>query len=265
MALRDSIMGPLAGVQVKRFLADGFVRLDDGFTKEQAAKAASVLFRGAGIDADDPSTWRGPILRIEGSTDPAVVATINTGRVVDAIDQLLGEGNWLRRSNGFGTFPIRFPSGTDPGDTGWHIDGSFGEPPSYQVNLASRGRALLLLMLFTDVGLQDAPTRIRVGSHCDVARALEQFGKDVTFSPELHAPSVLDLPIENAIGPAGTVHICHPFLVHAASWPHTGRSPRVIGQPAVHHPEGEWAGGFDYNAEPDSPVKQAVRQALRQS
>jgi hypothetical protein len=26
---------------------------------------------------------------------------------------------------------------------------------------------------------------------------------------------------------------CHPFLVHAASWPHLGRQPRIIAQPGV--------------------------------
>ncbi|HYQ17439.1 MAG TPA: phytanoyl-CoA dioxygenase, partial [Polyangiaceae bacterium] len=33
-------------------------------------------------------------------------------------------------------------------------------------------------------------------------------------------------------GPAGTVYLCHPFLVHAAQ-PHRGRAPRFIGQPAL--------------------------------
>jgi hypothetical protein len=34
-------------------------------------------------------------------------------------------------------------------------------------------------------------------------------------------------------GRAGDVFLCHPFLVHAASWPHTGRRPRLIAQPGV--------------------------------
>jgi hypothetical protein len=37
------------------------------------------------------------------------------------------------------------------------------------VNVTSRGRALLMLFLFSDVGELDAPTRIRSGSHLDVA------------------------------------------------------------------------------------------------
>jgi hypothetical protein len=32
---------------------------------------------------------------------------------------------------------------------------------------------------------------------------------------------------------AGDVFLCHPFLVHAASWPHAGRHPRIMAQPGV--------------------------------
>ena len=34
-------------------------------------------------------------------------------------------------------------------------------------------------------------------------------------------------------GRAGGVFVCHPFLVHAASWPYAGRNPRIIAQPGV--------------------------------
>jgi hypothetical protein len=34
-------------------------------------------------------------------------------------------------------------------------------------------------------------------------------------------------------GRAGDVFVCHPFLVHAASWPHAGRQPRIMAQPGV--------------------------------
>src|ERR671924_383472 len=75
----------------------------------------------------------------------------------------------------------------DPGDAGWHVDLSFpGEDcdpdeqqdfSAWRVNVISRGRALLMLFLFSDVGTQDAPTRIRVGSHMDMARFLEPAGE----------------------------------------------------------------------------------------
>jgi len=173
-------MNPLSDAAVARFIDRGFVRLDGAFSAEQAQAAVSVLFGGAGIDLEDPSSWNPPVVRIDGSTHPLVVETINTSRLTAAIDQVVGVSRWQRRSGGFGSFPIRFPSSDDPGDAGWHIDGSFGDPPFYKVNLASRGRALLLLMLYTDVGARDAPTRIRVGSQAAVARALARLGDDVT-------------------------------------------------------------------------------------
>ena len=48
---------------------------------------------------------------------------------------------------------------------------------SWRANIHSRGRALLMLFLFSDVGENDAPTRIRVGSHVDIARQLAPAGE----------------------------------------------------------------------------------------
>jgi hypothetical protein len=71
-----------------------------------------------------------------------------------AFDQLVGPGRWLARES-LGSFPIRFPSPADPGDTGWYIDVSFGlDKPNFmewRANITSRGRALLMLFLFSDV------------------------------------------------------------------------------------------------------------------
>jgi hypothetical protein len=39
--------------------------------------------------------------------------------------------------------------------------------------------------------------------------------------------------VVQATGRAGDVFLCHPFLVHAASWPHRGTTPRWIAQPAL--------------------------------
>ena len=90
-----------------------------------------------------------------------------------------------------GTFPVRFPSPDDPGDAGWHIDVSFGfdEPDfmSWRANVASKGRALLMLFLFSDVGKDDAPTRIRIGSHFDIARQLAPAGEKGLTLRELAA------------------------------------------------------------------------------
>ena len=85
----------------------------------------------------------------------------------------MGKGRWLPRG-GLGTFAVGFPSAEEPGDDGWHIEVSFAyEKPDFMEWRANcrKGRALLMLFLFSDVGIHDS-TRIRVGSHIDTARQL---------------------------------------------------------------------------------------------
>lgn len=255
----------LSDSDIERFVSDGYVRLEQAFDPGLAAKCRDVLWSMLDVDRDDPSSWTRPVIRIPGCAHPDLVAAINAPSLVGAIDDLLGGPDMWQRRTGYGTFAVRFPSDVDPGDAGWHIDGSFGEPPWYRVNFASRGRALLLLMLFSDVTELDAPTRIKVGSHRDVARALATMpDAGVAFLPDEHAPSSLHRDTVLATGRAGDVFLCHPFLVHAASWPHRGDRPRFIAQPCIHHREGEWRGAFDYDdLTHDSPVKYAVRAALR--
>jgi len=251
----------LSDEAVGQFVTDGYFRLENAFDRVLAATCVTELWKSLACDPNDSGTWTEPVLRVLGSISPTLLEAINTPRLVGAIDDIVGVGQWQRRTVGYGTFPVRFPSTVDPGDAGWHIDGSFGDPPWYRVNFASRGRALLLLMLFTDVGPEDAPTRIKVGSHLDVARALTDTSPEgASFDVTQAAPTALGRPTAQAVGSAGDVFLCHPFLVHAASWPHTGTKPRFVGQPCIHHPEGEWLGGFDYS---DFSIPSAVKDAVR--
>jgi hypothetical protein len=160
---------------------------------------------------------------------------------------------------------VRFPSPDDPGDTGWHVDMSFGtDTPDFmdwRVNGTSRGRALLMLFLFSDVGPDDAPTRIRAGSHLDIARQLAPAGADGLTLRELAADgfaSSAGRPEVPATGAAGTVYLCHPFLVHSAQ-AHRGTRPRFMAQPPLLARE-----GFELaRAEGDyCPVELAILRAL---
>jgi hypothetical protein len=185
----------------------------------------------------------------------------------EAFDQLVGLGRWRPRTD-LGTFPVRFPSTDDPCDTGWHIDSSF--PPDdrevsdyldWHSNVTSKGRALLMLFLFSDVGELDAPTRIRIGSHFDVARMLAPAGERGVSLRELarngFAETAERREVE-ATGEAGTVYLCHPFLVHAAQ-PHRGSHPRFLAQPPL--PQAEPF--VLYRADDAySPVERAIRLAL---
>ncbi|XXU31997.1 phytanoyl-CoA dioxygenase family protein [Sorangium sp. So ce887] len=177
---------------------------------------------------------------------------------------MVGRGRW-QPLTALGTFPIRFPSPDDPGDTGWHIDASFGtESPDFmewRVNVMSRGRALLLLFLFSDVSEADAPTRIRAGSHLDIARQLAPAAEQGLTLRELAANGFAETaqrPQVLATGEAGTVYLCHPFLVHAAQ-PHRGTHPRFLAQPPLLPTEPLQ---LDRERGDQSPVEQAIRRAL---
>jgi hypothetical protein len=263
-------MGPLSDEDIERFVADGFVPLTGAFPADVAAACVDELWSLSGVDRDDRATWTRPVVRIEGSAAPPIVAALNTPRLCGAVDQLVGPGRWQRRT-GYGTFPVRFPSEEDPGDAGWHVDGSIlisGAPPpwGYGLNLRSRGRALLVLMLYSDVGPDDAPTRVRVGSHADVARALVPFGDAgalFTEVTEAALPAAGGRPEIAATGRAGDAYLCHPFLLHSATWPHRGRGPRFLGQPGLSHDPAD--DGFRYQRAGGgySPCERAVREALR--
>src|SRR5690606_949858 len=154
-----------------------------------AVQAREILWRDLPVIADDPGAWVHPVIRLGMYAQPPFVAAANTPGLHAAYDQLVGQNRW-RAPGAMGSFPVRFPSPDDPGDTGWHIDVSFGDDPDFmqwRANVRSRGRALLMLFLFSDVGPDDAPTRIRIGSHLDVARSLASRGKEGMTLAELVA------------------------------------------------------------------------------
>ncbi len=253
----------LTVVQIAQFIADGFVRIDNAFPADIAAEGRRILWRETGCDPDRPETWTRPVIRLGHYTAGPFVAAADTPALHQAFDRLVGPGRWLP-CRAMGTFPIRFPSAVDPGDTGWHIDVSFGtdDPDfmSWRANLTSKGRALLMLFLFSDVGPDDAPTRIRAGSHRDIARMLAPAGGAGLTLRELAANGFAETAHRRevaATGPAGTVYLCHPFLVHAAQ-PHRGGAPRFLAQPPLlpRVPLDPFGPG------PLSPVEEAIRPAV---
>lgn len=230
----------LTAREVERFISDGFVCLPEAFPRKLADACRAFLWRETGLDPSDPATWTRPVIRLDGYGGDLFSAAVNTPALHEAFDQLVGVGRWVPRS-GLGTFPIRFPHADDPGDAGWHMEGSYtveGEQ-GYWLNLRSRGRALLMLFLFSEVGPDDAPTRIKVGSHLDVPPFLVAAGdRGLSFgaaSAAMDRAGRLDAPdraLALATGRPGDVYLCHPFLIHAAQQ-HWGREPRFMAQPPL--------------------------------
>lgn len=248
-----------------RFTEDGYVHLSGAFAPELAARCRALLaaeLHGRGVDLDDPGTWTEPVVRVEAMTAPEFTESAGTPAVRAACDELVGPGRWRPRI-GMGTFPVRFPHPADPGDDGWHVEASFAGPDGGpRLSVRSRGRALLMLFLYTDVGPDDAPTLLRAGSHHDVARLLAPYGEDgadwLGFCGEA-VPATADRPEVAATGAAGDVYLVHPFVVHRAQRMGPGaRGPRIIAQPPL-EPVAEPAFDLDHGR---APVEEAVRASL---
>lgn len=248
----------LNSIQIDQFIHEGFVRIDQAFPAELAAEARNILWKDIDADPHDRSTWTKPVIRLGMYSQPPFIQSANTPILHTAFDQLVGKGRWLPCKS-MGTFPVRFPSTDDPGDTGWHVDVSFGDDPDFmewRANWRSKNRALLMLFLYSDVGEKDAPTKIKPGSHLDIARILKPKGEPGMSLRELVAefPNLPQRAEALATGAAGTVYLCHPFLVHAAQ-PHHGLQPRFLAQPPLLLKD-ELMKGDLY-----SPVEEAIRLA----
>ena len=248
---------------IDTFVRDGFVKLEQAVPAEVIDACAGLLWDQIEAQPDDPRTWRQPVYWVGNMGQPPFAEAAAAPAVHDALDSLVGPGRWHPR-NELGAFPLRFPHAEEPDDAGWHIEGSYTPPgeSSYFTNVHSSYRAILMLFLFTDVGEDDAPTRIRVGSHLDVPAVLLPYGErgasgDV-LSPEVDAASA-HRPVTLATGRAGDVFVCHPFLVHAAQ-PHHGSRPRFLAQPCFQPSDDRMQRPY---ADDDAPVGRTIRQALR--
>lgn len=232
----------LTDAQREQFLREGFVKIENAFSQETASDSRAILWQAIGFDPHDPATWTRPVVRLGDFPQKPFRHAVNTERLHDAFDELVGLGRWVPRAS-LGGFVVRFPHPDDPGDTGWHLDASFPpqqvEPSAsylqWRINVRSRGRALLMLFLFSDVGEQDAPTRMRIGSHLRVPPLLAPAGEEgmpMLEISKLAERETAGMKEATATGPAGTVYLCHPFLVHAGQ-PHRGQVPRFLAQPPL--------------------------------
>ena len=243
---------------------DGYLVVRSAFPSDVAVQCRRSAAQQLAIDLTDPDTWDRPVIRGVPTGDCFDQAA-NASRLLEAVTQLVDPDAWLPRPN-LGAFVVRFPSAEDPGDTGWHIDSSF-QPPGdsrWFVNYRSKERALLLLCLLSDVGPNDAPSRLLPGSHLEMARLLAPGGDEGLPGAFAGQESEIPLPSTRggeifATGSAGDVFVCHPFLVHAASWPHCGHQPRFVAQPPI-----SLAGSLKLEGQLDqlSPVARAIRLGL---
>lgn len=254
----------LSKLEIEQFMTDGFVRIDNAFSSDIADAALDILWKDIPFDRSNPNTWTEPVVRLGMYTQQPFIDSVNTPQLYDAFNQLIGNGKWLP-CRSVGTFPVRFPSNKLPNDTGKHVDASFpGDDPSnyfeWRVNIKSKGRALLMLVLYSDVTESDAPTVIYRKSHLDVAKLLYCEG-DRGLSFIALAGRLDELPKREemlATGKAGTIYLCHPFMVHAAQV-HQGNTPKFMAQPPLLLRNELIIDDSDVGY---TPVEQAIRRAL---
>ena len=258
-------MSPLLSKkEVEQFIQDGFVRIDNAFSTEVANAALDILWNDIPFDRSSPESWTEPVIRLGMYTQEPFIQSINTPALYAIFDELIGANKWIP-CRSVGTFPVRFPASKQPNDTGKHVDVSFpgDEPGNYfewRANIRSKGRALLMLILYSDVSNDDAPTVIFKQSHIDVAKLLYPEGNKGLSFMEL-ASRLDNLPNHGevlATGKAGTIYLCHPFLVHSAQ-SHKGLNPKFMAQPPLLL-RGEL--NLTESATGFSPVEQAIRIAI---
>ncbi|TFV54581.1 mitomycin antibiotics/polyketide fumonisin biosynthesis protein [Mycobacterium sp. PS03-16] len=218
-------------VDVNAFRTDGFVKLEQPELRAAADDARAALWQQIGLAPDAPESWTRPVVWAADLTGAGPFATlIRSRRLAAALDTLCGPGGWRPRG-ALGNIPIRFPLPPETDDRGWHIDLSTPQPDGSWA-VSGRPHTLLLLTLLSEVGPDDAPTRIRVGSHRDVAAALDENPVPFPdFGPLVEGAS-RDRAVAPATGHPGDMYLLHPLTVHAAD-EHRGATPRFMAQAPV--------------------------------
>lgn len=249
--------------QIQSFITDGFVRIDNAFSADLAAEARNILWKDIPADPNDNTTWTQPVVWLGMYSQEPFIKAANNPILHGAFNQLVGKDKWMPCMS-MGTFPVRFPSEVDTGDGGWHVDAGFpGDDTTdyfnWRINVNSKGRALLMLFLFSDVTELDAPTKILKSSHLDVAKLIQPYGDAGLSFMELATklPESSNREEVLATGKAGTVYLCHPFMVHAAQR-NRGTQPKFMAQPPL-----LLKSSFNSNGPGAlSPVEEAIKIAL---
>lgn len=217
-------------VDLAAFDTHGYLTLEQAAPRTVADEARELLWRQLGVSRD-PETWTRPVMWTADLTGEGPFGELARSPVLaDALDAICGEGGWLPRG-ALGNIPVRFPVQPPADDRGWHIDlNTPGEDGAWFVT--NHPQTLLVLTLLSEVTIDDAPTRIRAGSHRDTARVLGDEPLDAVQAGALVDAASASRPVHHATGAPGDMFVLHPFTVHAAD-EHRGSTPRFMSQAPV--------------------------------
>lgn len=218
-------------IDVDAFVSEGFVKVEQAIPSAVADDAREMLWQQLGLPPDDPASWTQPVLWAADLTGTGPFGEIvRSPRLGDALDQICGACGWVPRGS-LGNIPVRFPVAPTIDDRGWHID--LNTPlPDGSWAVSGRPHTVLLLTVLSEVTVDDAPTRIRAGSHRDTAAVLGEDPLDAVEAGALVDAASASRPVHHATGLPGDMYIVHPFTVHAAD-EHRGATPRFMAQAPV--------------------------------
>lgn len=287
--------------QVEQFMELGWVKVEQAYPREQALACQQFLWgklQERGVEKEDPSTWK-PMVSIQEAYRSQEFDECNTQRMIDAIEDLIGEGRWTERSvygvdqnfPTWGWWPVNFSLGSDQEwdvpTEGWHWDGQH-----FRHYVDSPEQGLLCLCIFSDIESRGGGTLVAEGSHKLVARFLNRFpdgtdqgwaigtlNREHPWLSELTGNSKSDdglsrmerfmnpytdedgtvLRIVETQAKAGDVILCHPFLYHAPSQNHK-HFPRFMCNRTTPLKE-----RMNFRREPSdshSPLEKSIRRAI---
>lgn len=218
-------------VDVTAFCTDGFVKLEQPDLREAADAARDALWQQIGLSPDEPQSWTQPVVWAADTIGAGPFGTLaSSERLASALDALCGAGGWQPRG-ALGNIPVRFPLPPSADDRGWHIDLNTPQPDGSWA-VSGRPHTMLLLTLLSEVGPDDAPTRIRVGSHRDVAAVLDETPVPFPDFGPLVDDASRGRAVALATGRPGDMFLVHPLTVHAAD-EHRGSTPRFMAQAPI--------------------------------
>jgi hypothetical protein len=163
-------------VDVAAFVRDGYLAVRGAVDTGTAAACQELTWAAMarrGIGRDNRASWPTLAEGFTGLAGEPFVAAYMAPALTAAYDELIGPGRWRRAVDIGSAVVVRFPDEHDRANAGYHIEGSYaGRDGQGMVNIRSRARGLLALFLLTDVGPDDAPTRLMAGSHLYVPEFL---------------------------------------------------------------------------------------------
>ncbi|KAK7742072.1 hypothetical protein SLS53_004658 [Cytospora paraplurivora] len=241
----------------EHFLNNGWIKIPQAFTKDQAATFTKDVWTRLGMSPTDKTTWHTP--RTNMPSHQSVDASSFAPRAWAAVCELLGGEARVHPSSrswrdslivNLGS-PARDPGRPDPPWAlwDWHVDGDF-----FVHYLDSPEQALLVVPLFSDIpaGGGGGGTAIYPGGMREIARHLYEHPEGVCprmhprHSPGFGAGAAGGgASMFNAIGrrgaegdyvevsgQAGDVYILHPLMLHSATI-NPLRNVRIITNPPV--------------------------------